>query len=237
MSPLQEYSNVLDLFEKKFSFFSNLHSFLHTDIMCIQIAAVDCLAHVFNKLWFNQPQTVVHTEYGIKDFHADLYRTLQIEQLLVNDDDDTDTQTRQKSIRLQVYCAIIAKCYILQKECVFLLNAFANEQQISQSVTAAIMKTLCSQSLHIDVFDLTRHSIPYLISKWISHNLHISGFPWHLTKSESFEEFVLDNKDSIVMAVLQHQRDFLEDLMQMMNASSLAQLLTDVRFDQFSYDI
>lgn len=78
---------------------------------------------------------MVPVEFSAKEFHSKLYQTLQIEQLEVKASDDTDTRARNKAIRLQLYSAIISKSYILQKECVFLLNAFANKHSIGKGMT------------------------------------------------------------------------------------------------------
>lgn len=74
-----------------------------------------------------------------------------------------------------------------------------------------------------------RDSFPHLITKWISHGSHITGLPWHLSSADSFENFVREHKDLIVIATLRYQRDFVEQLLEMMDVTSLVDLLTDVR--------
>lgn len=95
-------------------------------MLSIQIATVDCLSHVFDKQWLisSQPNK---GELTVKDFYADLFEALKCDELLVQATDDQDTQARNKAIRIQLYTSIMAKNYLLQKQCLFLLTKFAKE--------------------------------------------------------------------------------------------------------------
>lgn len=95
---------------------------------------------------------------------------------------------------------------------------------------------ICESTLHTTHIDALKKTIPYLIAKWIQNNYAINSFPWYFTRSESHNDFLLDENECIAVAVLRHAPNLLSEYVQMMQAESLESILRGHEVRRFKFD-
>lgn len=101
--------------------------------MAIQLATVESLSYIFNKKWLFENGSA-DEDFSLKDFHVELFEKMEMERMIVQTEDDEDTNTRKESVRIQFYGAVIANNYILRKRCLFLLAEFAYENNLGRGM-------------------------------------------------------------------------------------------------------
>lgn len=88
-----------------------------------------------------------------------------------------------------------------------------------------IVTQICADVLLTTHADALKKTIPFLIAKWIGNNYTISLFPWYFTRSSSSNDFLLDENETIAIAVLRNAPNLLPEYVQMMQAESLQSIL------------
>lgn len=84
---------------------------------------------------------------------------------------------------------------------------------------------ICDDVFRTNYYDVLKKTIPYLIAKWIGKNYDINLFPWYLTRSSSQNDFLLDENESIAIAVLRNAPNLLPEYVRMMQVESLESIL------------
>lgn len=92
---------------------------------------------------------------------------------------------------------------------------------------------MCENIFHTTHVEALKKTIPYLIAKWIGNNYEIRLFPWYFTSSSSHNDFLLDENESIAIAVLRHAPNMLTEYLQMMQVESLQNVLREHKVSPF----
>lgn len=100
----------------------HLENFLHFNQLPIQLATVETLTYLFDKEWLNDNHN--DTAHDLKDFYLTLFEKLNISKLQLLETNDRDTQNRNLCVRLQLYCSIIVKSYLLREKTWYCLAEF-----------------------------------------------------------------------------------------------------------------
>lgn len=238
----QEFWNVPRFFKN----FSRLRPFLSSDNSKVQFAVVKSFAYIFDKTWLCKGNKDAD-RIAICEFHVNLFKELKINEFAAESDADSDKKCRFVSTRIQLYCSIIGKCFILRRENWFNLSEFCcvnmklpkgericlsycmiNSTEHSLLAVHSIVKHLCAQLFKIEMQDVLAEHIPFLLSKWIINRYSISEFPWYFSSAQTLDEFLTDSTESIILPVLTFQPVIIPDLMGMHGVSSLRDLLTEV---------
>lgn len=89
-----------------------------------------------------------------------------------------------------------------------------------------MVKHICENVFHTSYANALKKTISYLIAKWIRNNYAIRLFPWYFTNSPSHNDFLLDENDSIAIAVLRHAPNMLHEYLEMMQEQLLESILS-----------
>lgn len=85
---------------------------------------------------------------------------------------------------------------------------------------------------HASPADALQQTVPYLIAKWIESNHNINLFPWYFTRSETYNDFLLDQCESITVAVLRYAPHMLAECVQTWHFESLDHMLREHEVNQ-----
>lgn len=237
-----------------FDVFSRLKRFLKSDDIRIQFETVASLTYIFNHKWMSD-EVPVGNDSSSTDILQRLYDAVRASFPESSSVDDLDKKSSDLAVRAQFHGSIVASCFCLRKEnwfrlfehcCIsmtirkgkmlaieFRLKEADAEKYFFSDLIMKMVAQICESTLHTTHIDALKKTIPYLIAKWIQNNYAINSFPWYFTRSESHNDFLLDENECIAVAVLRHAPNLLSEYVQMMRAESLESILRDHEVSRF----